>query len=467
MSKMHILHYLYGIPPYRGGGMIKYALDLIEAEENMGYKVSLLYPGSIYKRNSSHIKIKKEASHQRTDCYRIQNPLPIPLGSGIKDFEWYMSEAGFQVYIKFLKNVKPDVIHVHSLMGIHESFFRAAKQLKIRIVYTSHDYFGLCPVMTLMKEDQNCTEKDWGKCSVCCRNAFSTTHLILDQAAVVQRILQTTAGKRILDLLTQFKALVILKRETESVQSVSDTQSKDVVYTEIPEYQKLERHYKNIFEKIDFYHFNSEISKIEFMKRIGDVKHCVIPITNSSCTDRRRKRNYGSTLQIGFLGGNNVFKGFSILYDSVRELYQEGCDVILNTYFGTVSSKEEFWQQHQPYSDSEMEAVMNENDVILVPSIWKETFGLVVMEALSYGVPVIVSEHVGARILLEGKEEMGKILHGDLRSEIKKCLRELSVNKSILERWNDNICKAELEFSMEKHGKKIVDICYEEEYEKK
>ena len=64
MSKMHILHYLYGIPPYRGGGMIKYALDLIEAEENMGYKVSLLYPGSIYKRNSSHIKIKKEASHQ-------------------------------------------------------------------------------------------------------------------------------------------------------------------------------------------------------------------------------------------------------------------------------------------------------------------------------------------------------------------------------------------------------------------
>ena len=36
-------------------------------------------------------------------------------------------------------------------------------------------------------------------------------------------------------------------------------------------------------------------------------------------------------------------------------------------------------------------------DLLVAPSIWYETFGFTVLEALSYGVPVIVSDHVGAK----------------------------------------------------------------------
>lgn len=466
MSNMHVLHYLYGIPPYRGGGMIKYAMDLIKEEEKLGHKVSILYPGSIYKRDSSHIKIKKEKQLDQTDVYRIKNPLPIPLGSGIKDFAWFMSEKGYETYFTFLRNLKPDVIHIHSLMGIHESFFRAAKQLNIRMVFTSHDYFGVCPIMTLMRGKENCVETDWKKCSVCCRNAFTTTHLILDQAAVVQHVLQTGMGKTLLDVLARYKAQMIQKRDAEKngkiEMSVSEQQKTDEVYTDISEYQKLKEYYQSIFSKIDFFHFNSEVAKTEFIRRIGDVKHVVLPITNSSCQDRRRRRTYELPLRVGFLGGNNEYKGFPILYKSIRDLNQEGCEVTLNTYFGNTQQEEKFWNQHQPYPYSQLESVMDENDVILVPSIWKETFGLVVIEALSFGVPVIVSENVGARILLERKSETGRILEGDLYQEIKNCLKEISMNKGILEKWNANICEAQYDFSMEKHGKKIVDICYEE-----
>lgn len=453
MNNMHILHYLYGMPPYRGGGMIKYALDLAEEEKKMGHQVSILYPGSIYKRNSNDIIIKKEKADHKTNIYRIQNPLPIPLGSGIRDFEWFTSGQGFAVYEDFLKKIKPDVIHVHSLMGIHKSFFEAAGKLKIRMVYTSHDYFGLCPVTTLMKEKECCREEDWRKCSWCCRNAFSAIHLMMDQSWMVQHILQTIPGKVTLNLLTRLKAQHLEAADQEA----------EIVYTDQEKYQKLNEHYKSMLKKMDFYHFNSKIAETEFTKRIGKVNGCVLPITNSSCTDQRRRRDYSEScpLRVGFLGGNNEFKGFPVLHTCIRELVLEGCALTLNTYFGAAGSEEKFWKQHQPYSYSELEKVMNENDVIVVPSIWKETFGLVVMEALSFGVPVIVSEHVGAGMLLEQKEEMGKVLKGDLYVELKNCLKEISANKSILEKWNANICKADIEFSMEKHAKKVVDICYE------
>ena len=36
-------------------------------------------------------------------------------------------------------------------------------------------------------------------------------------------------------------------------------------------------------------------------------------------------------------------------------------------------------------------------DLLIVPSIWKETFSLITLEALSYGIPVLISNNVGAK----------------------------------------------------------------------
>ena len=42
---MRILHYSLGLPPYARGGLTKYAIDLIGAEQKLGYQVGLLWPG--------------------------------------------------------------------------------------------------------------------------------------------------------------------------------------------------------------------------------------------------------------------------------------------------------------------------------------------------------------------------------------------------------------------------------------
>lgn len=58
---------------------------------------------------------------------------------------------------------------------------------------------------------------------------------------------------------------------------------------------------------------------------------------------------------------------------------------------------------HGRYSYTELEKIFDETDVLVAPSVWYETFGFTVLEALSYGVPVIISGNVGARdILVQG-----------------------------------------------------------------
>ena len=49
------------------------------------------------------------------------------------------------------------------------------------------------------------------------------------------------------------------------------------------------------------------------------------------------------------------------------------------------------------FSQPELKDIFSNADVLVAPSVWYETFGFTVLEALSYGVPVIVSDHVGAK----------------------------------------------------------------------
>ena len=49
------------------------------------------------------------------------------------------------------------------------------------------------------------------------------------------------------------------------------------------------------------------------------------------------------------------------------------------------------------FTQSDLPGIMSNTDVLIAPSVGYDTFGFTVLEALSYGIPVIVSDHVGAK----------------------------------------------------------------------
>ena len=170
---MRILHYSLGFPPYRTGGLTKFCMDLMKEQVKEGHEVSLLWPGEIKVINKD-TKIRKHEPVDEIGNYEVINPTPVPFDEGIKDFEAFMQLGDAKAYEIILKQTKPDVIHIHTLMGLHKSFLDVARDRGIRLVFTTHDFFPICPKVTMFRHGQICKSvESCEECGVCNNTALS------------------------------------------------------------------------------------------------------------------------------------------------------------------------------------------------------------------------------------------------------------------------------------------------------
>lgn len=56
----------------------------------------------------------------------------------------FLLHADGSAFSSFWEKLQPDVIHVHSLMGLPPVAIESAVEKHIKTVFTTHDYFGLC-----------------------------------------------------------------------------------------------------------------------------------------------------------------------------------------------------------------------------------------------------------------------------------------------------------------------------------
>lgn len=176
---MHILHYTLGFSPYRSGGLVKYTKDLMQAQMKLGHLVAALYPGgtSLFEK-SCHVHWDKLYNGIRS--FEMTNPLPVPLMYGVKDIGSATNSQNLDSYSFecLLDDVKPEVFHVHTLMGLPLEYLRIVHDRNIRIVYTSHDYFGLCPKVNFINQDDEvCLGASADRCAVCNAHAKSAMFL--------------------------------------------------------------------------------------------------------------------------------------------------------------------------------------------------------------------------------------------------------------------------------------------------
>lgn len=166
---MKILHYTLGFSPYRSGGLTRYAKDLMMAQKISGHQVTAFYPSStnIFKKKCTLVY---DCSMNGIDVFEMVNPLPVPLYYGIKSPHTMMdvknlNEKAFNI---MLNHIKPDVLHVHTLMGLPKRYLEIAHDRGIRIVYTTHDYFGLCSKVNFVDwEGKICGKACVGHCTRC------------------------------------------------------------------------------------------------------------------------------------------------------------------------------------------------------------------------------------------------------------------------------------------------------------
>lgn len=226
----------------------------------------------------------------------------------------------------------------------------------------------------------------------------------------------------------------------------------------IKKYQSLIDYYKDCFSIVDEFHFNSEVTRDTYRKYIVPKEEKIIPITHNGINDHRRKKSFeDNCLKIGFVGSAAPYKGLSRLIMALKQLNRND-KWRLDVWGDTIGQDESLPIYYRgKFTHSAIETVYTTMDIMVVPSLCHETFSLVTLEALSYGVPVLVSDTVGAKDIV--KEYDSKfVFHSD--EELVSLLDLLVDDKSLLRNYNEAIIANDWRHSMSEHAREIIEELY-------
>lgn len=426
---MKIIHYFLGFPPYRSGGMTRLAYDLMITQAHQDNEVIALWPSAIrnYDKNP---ELKKSNFINRVKNVEIINPLPVPLMDGIKDIYAYTKNVDKDIYRNFLLEEKPDIIHIHTLMGLHREFIEVAKELNIKIVYTSHDFFGICSRTILFKNGEVCRNDHCCRdCNYCNRNALSLKEIKFLQSSLYRKIKNSS-------LVTKLRKV-----------NRSRNDKKEIVYEKkeikLKNYEYLRNYYIEMFRQIDCIHFNSQLTKKVYSNYFTLPDNRVISLSHKDILNRKQgKKVKDNKFRFLYLGPAKTYKGFNFLMDVLDELYREiPGDFELQIFTHTELKRPYLKKICESYTSEDLEEIFKNGDILIAPSQWYETFGFTVLESLSYNTPVIVSSHVGAKDIIDN---CGYIYEAnnkaDLLSTLKRSIdniNELNINtaKKSIKDW--------------------------------
>lgn len=447
---MNIIHYFIGLPAYRHGGAPKYAIDLLlEENKKHGIRTYIMTPGeTLWSGNQS--KINRVHDYNGIWHFEIQNPSISPLLYGVKSPEMIFNtdhDISDNELDEFYELIKPDLVHIHTLMGLPSKLLYYLRSKSVKIVLTSHDYYGICPRVNLVDRFGNvCSNSSGIFCKDCNITAKSKEQL---------RLLNS---KFILKYKRFIAPLVLIAK---NIKFHEDNVSTSVLKKQFDNnYLKLQEYYKSLFSLLDAIHFNSYVARSVYEQNIKIPYNEVIPITTNMISDRRRSKIFGNRIRMSYVSGPRSAKGFPLLKKVLIELKNEGYnDWELNLWYGGKIGPDVDCENiicRGRYKTSQLSDVYEKTDLLVVPSIWKETFSLVALEALSFGVPVLMSDNVGAQLLIDSIDS-SFIYHDE--NELKSKLRSIFSDVSVLEKCNKQILESSnINFSECDHAEKMIEF---------
>lgn len=384
---MKILHYFLGFPPYRSGGLTKYSMDLMVAQVQRGHTVMALWPGMMgFEKHKT--AFRRHRAVDGIESFELINPLPVPLDEGITDVDAYTVSGNRSAYLAFLRRIAPDAIHIHTLMGLHREFLEAAETLSIRTVFTTHDYFGLCPKVTMYRDGKACRD-DHGceDCGGCNARALSLTKIRLLQSPLYRQLKNMPLVK-----------LLRKQHRQNFFEETAESAGTPMAHT-AAQYRRLREFYIDMLSRIDVIHFNSTLAQEVYTRFLTPKNMRMINITHRDIADRRFGEHHDcEVLRIVYLAPPKPFKGYGVLKKALDELWEQGKrDFELHLFYPLANPAPYMRVHEEGFAYEQMPQLFADADVLFAPSLWYETFGFTVLEAVSHGVPVVVSKNVGAK----------------------------------------------------------------------
>lgn len=445
---MKVLHYALGFPPYRSGGLTKFCIDLMTQQAREGHTVAMLWPGQMgFVDRKTAIKYRGEVllRNQNVLSFEIVNPLPVSFDEGIIDFSEFTSDTDKRPYDKLLEEFNPDVIHVHTLMGLHKSFLLASKSRGIKIVFSAHDFFPICPKVTMFRHGGICNNAQTCEdCGVCNITALSINKIRLLQSPLYRRMKDSKWVKK---LRKQHRNYYLSESASSEYGKFLGTKE---------DYKKLRNYYGSLLHLMDIIHYNSSVTKRVYDSFFDLPINEIVSITHADISDHCSPKIFSDNLlRIRYLGPMGMAKGFFLLKEALDELWNTKQNFCLDVHF-TPTEISPYIKIHERYSYRDLESIFSETDIMVCPSILYESFGYTVIEALSYGVPVIISDTVGAQdVLVDGA---GIVIHDITSEKLFTIFKNLTAKD--LKEMNEAIVEKQYIMQIDDMAEQLEKTCY-------
>ena len=222
--------------------------------------------------------------------------------------------------------------------------------------------------------------------------------------------------------------------------------------------EKMKREY----EIADYIFVPSQYTARTFFKRgFSPEKIKIIPLSNEKRTkcENFREKNLEGKFVVLSIGGNFYRKGLFYLAKAWQELKLEDAKLIVKASipekFKKVFQGDNIELIERHLSDDEIFNLYKKASIFVLPSI-DDGFGMVVTEAMASGLPVIVTENVGASdIIEEGKE--GFIVPIRNVEALKEKILFFYENREQIKRMGEMAFKKAKEYTPEKYVKRVLD----------
>lgn len=445
---MNIAHYVIGVPPTRNGGSVQYANDLMLEQKRQGHKVLAVACGNtLFRFGKTNIVTGR--LHDNIPFFSLTNPLTPTLIYGTSDPKSQMRKVDFdrKEIRKFFDTYNISVLHLHTMMGLHKDVVQFIKSLGVKVIYSSHDFHGICPHYNLIRSDgELCDKAEPSACVLCNANEPSDFFLRL-------------ANSSLYHFLKKHKILKPKAKKVSQQNGQDSAQPRNISSVRAEEFAGLLEYYREYFKLFDLIHFNSTQTRERFEHFLGPLKGEVIPVITNGIDDRRKPLHVHNKVSLGFVGSLADYKGFPLLKEVCRELYNEGVKNLKIKVYGNLMSGIDqdcpLIEYCGTYTHNEISYVLYHLDGTLVPSKWYETFSLITLESLAHGRPAIVSDHVGAKDIVT---RYSPELVFSNRTRLKEILSEIAYNPSVLEKYNAVILRESWPFSMASHAARITNF---------
>jgi len=424
---MKIVYVVHEFPPDYIGGTGVAVLEVAKDILARGHNVWVLAPQPWLDDDLPSIGFFDEKVEGLSVRRLLFNPALSP---NTVLYEYY--NPLLSVYAKdFLREICPDIIHIYHLLHLSSSIIDAGRELGIPIILTLTDFWFFCPKWIRLKSHGGLCAEDfsWRDCIWCLREENDVYHRItraFDEGMMKFYFEQATSGN-------DFKFGL-----------VNNGQISSLLFAAAGRLPFL----KSQLEKVDQIVCRSVFLSRVFLKK-GYFRNgftIVSPGTNIS-PELPWKKGQISNITFGYFGGGKKHKGAHVLLEAFRQIRSTNVNLKLygnfpNTEYARnlrqIAKGDERVDFMGNYDRTELTKVLASMDMLVMPSVWYEAYGLSILEAFANKVPVIATDIGGIpEIVHHGYNGLlfkrGDVL--DLKQKMERIINE----PGLVQKFKENI----------------------------